>query len=151
MAEPYYTTAAALRTELGVNSTALPDAAALVLIQRAEDRIDGLLGGRPIDETTLRKVVEDEVESWQWGLLGRATVVLATLLYSTPNLLTQPRYRREKGPDFEVEDPLGGVIPDTVLGPLNGSGLRVLGGRALPGGSRLGRNAQLLAEWREDA
>ena len=65
----------------------------------------------------------------------RRRVVLASLLYSTPNLLTQARYRREKGPDFEVEDPLGGVIPETVLGPLNGSGLRRLGGRALPGGS----------------
>lgn len=149
MAEPYYTTAAALRTELGgLTIGDLSDAAALVLIQHAEDRVDSLLGGRPIDETTLRKVVEADVESWQWSLLGRATVVLAALLYGTPNLLTQPRYRREKGPDFEVEDPLGGVIPETVIGPLNGSGLRVLSGRALPGGSR-GRSPDLRSTWGE--
>lgn len=147
MSEPYYTTAAELRTELGgLTIGELSDAAATLLIQRAEDRIDSLLGGRPIDETTLRKVVEAEVESWQWSLLGRATVVLASLLYSTPNLLTQARYRREKGPDFEVEDPLGGVIPDTVIGPLNGSGLRVLAGRALPGGSRV---PPILRSWRD--
>ena len=147
MSEPYYTTAAELRTELGgLTIGELSDAAATLLIQRAEDRIDSLLGGRPIDETTLRKVVEAEVESWQWSLLGRATVVLAALLYGTPNLLTQPRYRREKGPDFEVEDPLGGVVPDTVIGPLNGSGLRRLGGRALPGGSG---TPPILRSWRD--
>lgn len=147
MAEPYYTTAADLRTELGgLTVGELSDADATLLIQQAEDRIDGLLGGWPVDETTLRKIVEADVESWQWSLLGRATVVLAALLYGTPNLLTQPRYRREKGPDFEVEDPLGGVIPDTVIGPLNGSGLRVLAGRALPGGSR---TAPILRSWRD--
>lgn len=147
MAEPYYTSANALRTELGgLTSGQLSDAAATLLIQQAEDRIDGLLGGWPVDETTLRKIVEDEVESWQWSLLGRATVGLAALLYGTPNLLTQPRYRREKGPDFEVEDPLGGVIPDTVLGPLNGSGLRRLAGRALPGGSG---TPPILRSWRD--
>lgn len=147
MAEPYYTTANELRAELGLTTSQLTDPQATVLIQRAEDRIDSLLGSRPIDETTLRKVVEDEVESWQWDLLGRATVVLAALLYGTPNLLTQPRYRREKGPDFEVEDPLGGVIPETVIGPLNGSGLRVLSGRALPGGSRV---PPILRSWRDE-
>ena len=136
MAEPYYTDSATLRTELGVDLTTLPDAAALLLIQQAEDQIDVLLGGRPVDETTLRKVVEANVETWQWGLLDRATVVLASMLYSTPNLLTQAHYRREKGPDFEHEDPLTGSIPATVTGPLNASGLRVLTGRALPGGSR---------------
>lgn len=147
MAEPYYTTAADLRIELGgLTVGQLSDADATLLIQQAEDRIDGLLGGWPVDETTLRKIVEADVESWQWSLLGRATVVLAALLYGTPNLLTQPRYRREKGPDFEVEDPLGGVIPDTVIGPLNGSGLRVLAGRALPGGSR---TAPILRSWRD--
>ena len=147
MAEPYYTTAADLRIELGgLTVGQLSNADATLLIQQAEDRIDGLLGGWPVDETTLRKIVEADVESWQWSLLGRATVVLAALLYGTPNLLTQPRYRREKGPDFEVEDPLGGVIPDTVIGPLNGSGLRVLAGRALPGGSR---TAPILRSWRD--
>lgn len=134
MAEPYYTTAAALRTELGgISSSVLSDAAALVIIQKAEDETDRLLGARPVDESTLRKVVQEDVEDWQWSLLTRAATLLAAELYRTPDLLTRARYRREKGPDFEVQDPLTGTTPQLVTSLLNDSGLRVLSGRALPG------------------
>ena len=128
-----YATAAELRTELGVNSTTLPDAAANALILEAEDFTDALLGGWPIDETSGRKIVEDQVEAWQWSKLKRAVLLLAVELYSTPTLLQRPRYRREKGPDFEFEDPLGGGVLSRYMAVLNDSGLRMLGGRATHG------------------
>lgn len=128
-----YATASELRTELGVNNTMLPDAAANALILEAEDFTDSLLGGWPIDETTGRKIEQSDVEAWQWTKLKRAVLLLAAELYSTPTLLQRPRYRREKGPDFEFEDPLGGGILSRYLAVLNDSGLRRAGGRATAG------------------
>ena len=125
-----YATATELRTELGVNSGTLPDAAANALILEAEDFTDSLLGGWPIDETTGRKIEQTDVETWQWAKLKRAVLLLAVELYSTPTLLQRPRYRREKGPDFEFEDPLGGGVLDRYVSVLDDSGLRRLGGRA---------------------
>jgi len=133
MAEPYYTTAAALRTALGVSSGTLSDGAATTIITQAEDWIDNLLGGWYPDETTGRKIDQDDVLAWQWEKLTRAATKAAAALYATPTLLTVRQYRREKGPDFEVEDPLGGgaLTPAIVL--LNASGLRRLAGRAVAG------------------
>ena len=133
MAEPYYCTATELRTYLDVTSGTLSDEAAIVLIEDAEDWIDTLLGGWPVDETTGRKILQADVLAWQWTKLGRATVKTAGAVYHYPTLLTVRRYRREKGPDFEVEDPLGGgaLTPAIVL--LNASGLRRLAGRAVAG------------------
>ena len=131
-----YATAAELRTALGVNSVALPDAAADALILEAEDFTDGLLGGWPIDETTGRKIVEADVEAWQWDKLNRAVLLLAAELYASPDVLRRARYRREKGPDFEFEDPLGGGVLSRYLTVLDDSGLRRLGGRARPGRRR---------------
>lgn len=129
-----YTTPTLLRAELDIDPDQLSDADATRVIQAAEDHIDVLLGGRCPDSGTGRKVLEADVEAWQWAKLRRATVLLAALMHSTPDLLTQRQFRRVKGPDFEVEDPMSGATPQTVLGPLNASGLRVLSGRALPGG-----------------
>lgn len=131
-----YATATELRTELGVNSGTLPDAAANALILEAEDFTDSLLGGWPIDETTGRKIEQAHVEAWQWAKLKRAVLLLAAELYSTPTLLQRPRYRREKGPDFEFEDPLGGGVLSRYLNVLDDSGLRRLGGRARAGRRR---------------
>ena len=111
----------------------LPDAAAEKLILEAEDFTDSLLGGWPIDETSGRKIVEAQVDAWQWEKLNRAVLLLAVELYSTPTLLQRPRYRREKGPDFEFEDPLGGGVLSRYMAVLNDSGLRMLGGRATHG------------------
>lgn len=133
MAEPYYCTATELRTYLGVSSGTLGDAAAIVLIQDAEDWIDTLLGGWPVDETTGRKILQADVLAWQWTKLGRATVKTAGAVYHDPTLLTVRRYRREKGPDFEVEDPLGGGALTPAVALLNASGLRRLTGRATAG------------------
>ena len=133
MAEPYYCTATELRTYLGVSSGTLGDAAAIVLIQDAEDWIDTLLGGWPVDETTGRKILQADVLAWQWTKLGRATVKTAGAVYRDPTLLTVRRYRRETGPDFEVEDPLGGGALTPAVALLNASGLRRLTGRATAG------------------
>ena len=133
MAEPFYCTATELRTYLGVSSGTLGDAAAIVLIQDAEDWIDTLLGGWPVDETTGRKILQADVLAWQWTKLGRATVKTAGAVYHDPTLLTVRRYRREKGPDFEVEDPLGGGALTPAVALLNASGLRRLTGRATAG------------------
>lgn len=128
-----YATASELRTALAVNISALPDAAAETLILEAEDFTDSLLGGWPIEETTGRKIDESDVEAWQWSKLKRATLLLAVEIYGNPELLRRGRYRREKGPDFEFEDPLGGGVLSRYLTVLNDSGLRRLGGRALSG------------------
>jgi len=133
MAEPYYATAAELRTYLDVDDSTLSDPAAIVLIQDAEEWIDTLLGGWPVNETTGRKILQADVLAWRWAKLGRATVKTAGAVYHDPTLLTVRRYRREKGPDFEVEDPLGGGALTPAIALLNASGLRRLTGRATAG------------------
>ena len=127
-----YATASELRTALGVNNTVLPDAAAEELILEAEDFTDALLGGWEIDTTTGRKITEADVDAWQWSKLNRAVLLLAAELYADGSLLRRARYRREKGPDFEFEDPLGGGVLSRYLNVLDDSGLRRLGGRATP-------------------
>ena len=133
MAEPFYCTATELRTYLDVTSGTLSDEAAIVLIEDAEDWVDTLLGGWPVDETTGRKILQADVLAWQWTKLGRATVKTAGAVYHDPTLLTVRRYRRETGPDFEVEDPLGGGALTPAVALLNASGLRRLTGRATAG------------------
>ena len=133
MAEPYYITAAALRTALGVNSTTLPDATADALIVQAEDWIDSMLGAWYPDETTGRKILQADVLAWQWGKLTRAAALVAAALYNAPTLLTTAQYRKQAGPDFSVEDPLGGGALAPAITLLNASGLRRLTGRAVAG------------------
>ena len=133
MAEPVYTTAALLRTELDVDSTTLPDEAAEKLIVDAEDWIDSMLGGWPVDDTTGRKIDQDDILAWQWEKLTRATTQVAAAIYNAPTLLTTSRYRKESGPDFSVEDPIGGGALAPAITLLNASGLRRLTGRAVAG------------------
>ncbi len=132
-----YATATALRSALGVNSTTLPDARAEALILEAEDFTDALLGAWPIDATTGRKIVQADVEAWQWAKLNRAVLLLAGELYSNADVLRRPRYRREKGPDFEFEDPLVGCVLARYLNVLDDSGLRRMYGRARAGARRV--------------
>lgn len=127
MAEPYYTTAANLNTEL---DTTLDGARAVALIQDAEDLIDELLGFWPIDEDTGRKIVEDQVEAWQWEKLGRATLKLAAKLYRQPELVDGLQYKSISGPDFSFSGPVGSALGRQIIGLLNDSDLRRLTGRA---------------------
>lgn len=137
MPEPYYCTAQDLRDKLGLDTTALSDAAAAAFIETAEDLIDEDLGARPIDETTGRKVVISDIETWQATKLKRATVNLAALLHAKPDLTDPGKYTEITGPDFSFKGPVGSRFGDTVDAPLNQSGLRRLtttvgGGRARP-------------------
>jgi hypothetical protein len=132
MPEPYYTTTAALIAEPGLAAVSAADATKI--IENAEDLIDELLGGWPIDKTTGRKIVQAQVEAWQWTKLGRATLKLAVALYKEPDLARRNRWASEKGPDFAVSGPIGGAIATEVLAPLNQSGLRRIAGRATPSG-----------------
>lgn len=137
-----YTDADMVRSLLGVSEASLSDERAAVLIADAEDLIDEALGARPVDPDTGRKVVEADVETWQWAKLGRATAKLAAQIYSDPTVATGQRWRRQKGPDFEVEDPIGpgtsalGGLPVQTL--LNQSGLaRLTTTLSPPGGGTL--------------
>lgn len=133
MAEPYYVTAIELRDHLSVSDLILTDEAALVIIEDAEDSIDEALGARPVDLTTGRRVVEADVEAWQWAKLQRATLKIAARYYSQPVDPTGGRWTRMKGPDFEVEGPLGSTLGTDVEAILNQSGLRRLTSRFGPG------------------
>lgn len=133
MAEPYYTTATALRTALDVSSGTLPDLAAITLITSAEDWVDSMLGAWYVDETTGRKIDQDDILAWQWEKLTRATTMVAAALYNVPTLLTTAQYRKQAGPDFSVEDPIGGGALAPAITLLNASGLRRLTGRAVAG------------------
>lgn len=126
MAEPYYTTAAALRTELGVTESVLPNDEAVRLIESAEDLIDADLGVRKVDPTTGRRVVESEVEAWQWAKLGRATAKLAAAIYRTPDLLAGPGWKSISGPDFSYSGPTGSRFGPTIGALLDQTGLRRL-------------------------
>lgn len=133
-----YTTATAVRTELNVDSSTLPDADANKLIADAEDLVDQELGGRLVDATSGRKVVQAQVEAWQWTKLGRATAKLAALLYLRPELGTTREWRNVRGPDFGSSGPVGSVYGPVIVALLNATGLRntgsvqvaTLGGRA---------------------
>lgn len=120
-----YTTVGALRSELGLDDTQLSDAQATKLCEDASDLIDELLGARPVDETTGRKVVESDEEAWRWIKLTRAALKLAVRLHSQPKL-TEMLWRKVRGPDFWFEDPSGSEFGQDVEALLNQSGFRRL-------------------------
>lgn len=129
---PGYATPAELRAEPEVPDTAT-DAELAPVIALAEDRIEDWLGARPRDPETGRLVVEADVEAWQWTKLRRATVRLAARLFENPDALTPSRYESVSGPDFSKSGPTSPVaqIADVRI-PLNASGLRIMGARAVP-------------------
>lgn len=136
----HYTSPEALRTMLDVTEVVLSDAQATELILRAEDLVDELLGAWPVDETSGRKIVEDDVDAWQFAKLQRATTLLAAAIYQNPDLGSQSVYKSQSGPDFSFSGHVGGEITTNVITPLNQSGLRRLGGRTgLSGRDRYSR------------
>lgn len=126
----YYSTAALVRTELGYTSQQLSDAAAEKVIEEAEDTIDALLGGWVPDSTTGRKILQGDVEPWQWTKLRRATTILAAKLVLDPDLLGGQQWRSVSGPDFSFSGPLSGKLPGRVTDLLTDSALRRLTGQA---------------------
>lgn len=131
MPEPYYCTVAEFEAETGATATGTKG---IATIENAEDVIDDLLG-RPTSDpaTTGRKVVQTDVEAWQWAKLKRATVKLAAALWANPNLVGGRRWKSESGPDFSFSGPQGSQVGTQVLALLNASGLRNLASRATRG------------------
>lgn len=128
-----YSTVQLLRDELLVDDDQLTDQEAKRLILNTEDLVDDLLGGWQPDETTGRKIVQADVDAWQWTKLQRATTLLAAEIYRNPEALTGRSWRSVSGPDFSFSGPLRGTIPRHIIAVLNDSGLRRLAGRATPG------------------
>lgn len=126
MAEPYYCTIAELRDHLNVTEDTLGDAAALVVIEDAEDVIDSMLGARNVDDVTGRKVVEADVDAWRFTKLTRATLKVAAILYAQPGVLTRQQWQKQSGPDFTMEGPSGDLFGSDVGAVLDQSGLRRL-------------------------
>lgn len=133
----YYATAAQLRDELEVDALTLPDARAEKLITDAEDLIDTLLGFWRVNETTGRKIVQADVEAWQFTKLTRATVLTAANIYRNPAVLTSPQWDEVKGPDFwfvgRIGGPLAQILSPVVLAVLEASTLRRMSGRSRAG------------------
>lgn len=132
---PFYATASQLRDELDIDEAQLSNAQADRVLNDAEDLIDHLLGARSVDDTTGRKVVSADVESWQFTKLARATVKLAARLTRDPTL-NERFYATISGPDFSRSGPLGSPWGEDVEALLNASGLRqlttIVGGRSRP-------------------
>lgn len=127
-----------LRDVLGLTEDVLPDKRALRLIRDAEDTIDRLLGASILpDETTGRKILEADVEAWQWEKLRRATVAVAELLHSNPELARGQQWRSVSGPDFSFAGPQGATVGAQVIALLDDSGLRRLATRAVAGPGRM--------------
>jgi len=128
----YYTDADALRDRLGVDDTALPDAAAEDLIAHAEILIDSVMGPAVVDATTGRKIVESEVDAWRWQCVTDAACILAASIHTDKDRYdTGSPYDSVTGPDFAVSgrSSTGGLselLGARVMGLLNHSGLRVM-------------------------
>lgn len=132
-----YATVAQVRAEPEVPDAAPPaDAEIEALITQAEDHLDAWLGSWAIQvdgPSAGRKIVQADIEAWQWTKLQRAATRLAARLFAKPSLLQGPEYGQTSGPDFSTSKWRGiaARIPD-VVAPLNSSGLRNLSGRAGP-------------------
>lgn len=137
----YYSTAALVRTELGYTSQQLTDAAAEKAIEEAEDTVDALLGGWVPDSATGRKILEGDVDPWQWIKLRRATTILAAKIVLDPDLIGGQQWRSVSGPDFSFSGPLSGRIPGRVSDLLSDSGLRKMVGRAHTASQTLAANS----------
>lgn len=124
-----YTDEDAIRTTIGVDDEVLDDDAAETLGVQAEDVIDEMLGAGWPDEDTGRKIVEADVDDWQWEKLGRATAAAAKFLYQHPDWLSEQRYSSVGG-DVSGAQRVGSPMPEVSI-ILNQSGLRRLTGTAL--------------------
>jgi hypothetical protein len=100
------------------------------LLTEASDWIDAQLGAREVDPITGRKVIEDEVEPWQWAKLVRATHKVAQRIDAEPNILQSPQWDTIKGPDFETSGRTGSLFGNEVSDLLIDTYLIVRSGRA---------------------
>lgn len=125
MAEPYYCTASELKAHPDVPDS-MTDPDLILLIEDVEDIIDQELGDYDPDTTTGRKIVQAEVEAWQWTKLKRATIKLGARLYLNPRLRSGVQWRSQSGPDFAFSGPVGSRLGEDVAALLDQSQLRRL-------------------------
>jgi predicted transcriptional regulator len=125
-----YANVTQLREALDLTDVELPDEAATELILSAEDWIDAQLGARETDPATGRKVIEEEVQPWQWTKLNRATVKVASRLHANPDVLQSQQWDTIKGPDFETSGRSGSLFGTEVSDLLIDAYLIVRSGRA---------------------
>jgi len=127
----YYTTAAAVQAEPGCS--ALDNGTVEALIVRAEDITDELLGAWSVDDATGRKIVQADVEAWQWQRLGRFVSRVAARLHTDVDVMGAGQWNSVSGPDFSFSGPLSGGweqrLGSELVMVLNGTGLRRLTGR----------------------
>lgn len=127
-ADPYYTTPDEVREVTGIAEAILDDAEAERLILTAEDLIDAMLGARPVDYDTGRKVLYADADEMQWEKLERATCLLVGFLFRNPGWEMEQRFLSTSG-DVSLSSPASSPFPQvTIL--LDQSGLRRLTARA---------------------
>lgn len=131
---PLYATPDDLRKELKVSAEMLPDEEANGILTTACDLIDERLGIRPIDPETGRKVKPDEVDAWRARKLAEATIEVAAVIFSDPDVARRQRARFSSG-DVSVSGFYGPAFGERSAALLNQSGLVVNTAR-MSGGAR---------------
>lgn len=126
MSSPVYTTPDAVRLEAGgLTADQLSDAAAELLIRKAERLVDAYLGLRGVytgGPSAGRKVAEADVKPWIWLALGDATAELAAKILEDPARFDRI-FGSVSGPQFSTSDPRGSILGASIETTLNGTGL----------------------------
>lgn len=120
---PTYATAAQLRTYTGLDNTALPDAAANALLNKAEDDIDALsVVNHSIDPTTERRFIPASLSTNEAMILRKATCAQAEYRREMgAEFFIRSQYKSVSGPDFSTTGILSYIGP-AVYRHLAGSG-----------------------------
>ena len=121
---PTYATAAQLRTYTGLDATALPDATANAVLNKAEDDIDSLAGvNRPMIEATGHRFDVTTLSTGQVLVLRHATCAQAEYrLEMGSAFFIRSQYSSVTGPDFSTNGRLSYIGP-AVYRHLSGNGL----------------------------
>lgn len=120
---PTYATASELRSYIGVDSTALPDATANGLIEKAEKDIDSVaVVDRPINEATGLRFAPASLSTSEARILRRATCAQAEFRREMGSeFFVRGQYEEVTGPDYSTKGRLGSIGPQ-VWRELAGTG-----------------------------
>lgn len=120
---PSYATAAQLRTYTELDSTALTDAAANLLLEKAEQDIDSLATvDRSYDETSGRRFTVADLSTTEALILRRATCAQAQYRkLMGMDFFTAGQYANVSGPDYSTSGTLGAIGPQ-VWREIGGTG-----------------------------
>jgi hypothetical protein len=132
--EPIYATAEELRTRVEMTNDQLPDPEAIRILIEAEDLVDARLGVRGVDPETGRKVVPADEDAWRARKLGEATLEVAAVIFSDPDVARRQRARFLSG-DVSTNGFYGAAYGERAEALIDASGLRVNRAR-MSGGDR---------------